>query len=944
MTKKRKVRVYKKGGKPAGINLSNRDQRRLEKGKLVDLQKYPTKYNQPHDTDVYNVSEINTNDGTDGFDQSFTNQGVFVNRFPDGTSNTQYSGVKDGQDYYYNTDNDYATYGDQRIDPNINLNEAIASLAGYQQKRGGNMFQEGGPQEQMMQQPGQEQMMQGEPQMDEAQMQQQQMQEQLMMQVAQLIQQGTKPEKIIKTLVKELELEEEQAIQIVQQTVELIKQQAQQAQQIDPSMQQQQMMQEGGNPFMPNEEEKTYFEQKNDKFVGLVNKTSDIANIKNDLEQLGLSPKQIKKGFNTGGTPGIGPGIHYTDFRADDYGFKGNPFTSMYEDQMNQKQNKLYDNIDEFKGRFKNIFAPKQGVNTQGEKGSYDMSGYKDYISDVGQGEGTLSYKDWYDLNQQNNPYMQDGGPSNYLIPAIYNAMHPATGVNLGYSQDTPENTYWGTEGGQEYSFAPTSDKVIKFKGKTVTWDNPEEYPGKVKKIDYNRKVPVKFQGGGGNPSQVAINYGLRNLNKNWFNRKNFMGPNTGNYKLTLQGIKEGAPFALGSINIADDIIDNITLTEGFEGIGLNNLLMDAAARQRSSGVAVHPEEFQEFVSDLSGLYKGKINPKAKRHLNRFSYTTENPGAWSEQVRLHNLQKEGLKDLEKTVKILKDKGINLSEGDNYILDNIIAEADKFSYSNTSEIFDKINKIENEEVKRTLTEKLKFWNAPIWGKAGEKMFMNSKGEPRRRFLRYGPEFGVGAGLLGLGAYSIFSGEDEEDLEKQRRIKELEQQIFPDSPYNINDFDMYDRDIFQIDTLPSGKIVTHPRRDFSNYNTKQDGGSIDSTEMYKPWGTTPDFKPMSNEDKMIFNRSQEDKEPRIGENKSEWMLRVYGNPGFERDESVWDGKAWILPQKRKGGLLPKAQYGLGNYLPRIVEGFTPKIVKSHQFNIGDKLGKFMVLKKI
>jgi len=1123
MGKTRKVRVYKKGGMPKFQDAGN------VFGKEIKTE--PTKYNQPHDTDVYNIPKLNTTDGTDGFDQSFTNQGVFVNRFSDGTSNTQYSGVKDGEDYYYNTDNDYAMYGDQRIDPNINLNEAIANLAGYQQKRGGNIFQEGGyPPEQMMQQPGQEQMMQGQPQqpqMSEEEAQQQQMQQQLMMQVAQLIQQGTKPEKIIDTLVKELELEEAQAIQIVQQTVEMIQQQAQQAQQsqqMDPSMQQQPMMEEGGNPFMPNKEEKDYFQQKSADFVGLVNKTSDIANINNDLEQLGLSPKQLKKGFNTGGTPGIGPGIHYTDFRNDDYGFEGNPNTVLYEDKMDQSRKKFYEDAQSIKQTFKDTFLNKK-VNSQGERGSYDKTGYNEYLTDVGGGEGSLSFKDWHDLNQKNDPYMKSGGSlpkfqnAGSLLPKFISGIktpslikphqlnlgkglekfygfeddlrnslfemgrdpgmpdfnaYDAMGWNanidpsnlgsidggdqiinagdelhsmsdfafknlnerlrdLGYSKediakhlnksiglrksgelyadkfnmlrrgtDTPSSDWHFTHGNAPHmtpgvyrgdqlkshmnllgdihpadpidlgatldmNLRDLSDRV-NLKGdnrvlhssqgtadgywKILNEKNPDMSMAQKHKIfgqlmvnlqngidnTYQHKIwgqnfkeghqPMnkqlmqtlsgefnvnqkggtipRFQPGGGVVDDV-INYGLKNTNRGLFNRKNFMGPNTGTYNMTLQGIKDGLPHTLGNINIADDIIENISITEGLEGLGLSNMLMHAAGQQRKMGIGIHPETFQQYTEDLAKLYKGKINPAARTHVNRFDHSIADPGKMSEQIRLYKLHEDGIDKLNETVKALKAKGYSLSEGDNYILDNIVAEADNFSYSKTSKIFSKIDQIENEEVKKILKDKV--------GGIGAAIGLNSK----YRMARNWPEIALLPPVLGGIGYGMYShlGENEEEAarrEQDEKRKELEQRIMINgldengNPLNFNQ--MYDQNpYYDSDTTLDGKVYNHKRR------FRQRGGSLPKAQ----WGQYPVAKPtgiyQNIEEGSGFNQllDYEDDISEIGDPRYDNDGRIGVTPGPYVDKGLFNNKRefnWKMDARDAEGNVLDHDFGYGS----------------------------------
>ena len=119
------------------IELTKRDQIRLAKGKMINGLKYPTKYNQPHDSDVYGFKEINTTTENENFDRKVMNTGVVANKFPDGTNNVQYSGSKDGKPYTYNTDNNFAYYDGQKVDINPELNKAIAGIAGYINRDGG---------------------------------------------------------------------------------------------------------------------------------------------------------------------------------------------------------------------------------------------------------------------------------------------------------------------------------------------------------------------------------------------------------------------------------------------------------------------------------------------------------------------------------------------------------------------------------------------------------------------------------------------------------------------------------------------------------------------------------------------------------------------------------------------------------------------------------------
>lgn len=887
MSKTRKVRVYKKGGAPKYQKAGN------VFGKEIKTE--PNRYNNPHNTEVNSISQFHTSDDNGVSKNNVDNIGMQINTWDPKyniPSDTTYYRNIDGNEYFYNTANEneksneainkeilntFYKKGGESFKPHMMYNPETGegTMANVYQDHlemknmgyghepimydGGNMFQQGGPQEQMMQQPGQEQMMQGQPQqpqMSEEEAQQQQQQQEIMMQVAQLLQQGTKPEKIIKTLVKELELEEAQAIQIVKQTVEMIKQQAQQ---MDPSIQQQQpMMEEGGNAFMPNEEEKNYFEQKSADFVGLVNKTSDIANIKNDLEQIGLSPKQIKKGFNTGGAPG--PGIHYNDFRTEDYGYKGNPFASLYESQINKSQDKLYDNIDNVRGFVKNMFnAPKQGVDDQGRKGLYkeNVAGWNGYSNNVAPGTtyGVDSQGNESSFAPGANPYMKNGGPN---IPTTFDEImgQAATSrstygpdkINLGYStdvdnlkidlellkkqaedpnyvttpgtpspiqileeykkatfeQDDNAPTYWGTEvnenDGQIYesSYHPLHDNTKALHNEAAAWENLIPFnKSKKGKVDSPGEVPVRFQGGGGNPIKPIINYALRS-NKRW-PRNKFMSPK-GNYNLYLQGIKEGVNFPLGDISIVDDVIEGLNVNEGLEGIGIGNLLMNAAAQQKNIGVGLRPSEFEAYTNDLEKLYKSKINPKSPTHLRRFDHTIESQGTFAEQIRLNNLSKTGLTNLKRTVNLLKEEGITLSEGDKYILNNITAEAEKFSYSKSSNIFDSIEKIENPIVKKKIGEQIKniMWYKkwPLWA--------------------------AGATGVGAGAYALWpDGESEEEAAKREEIKRLEHDIMY-SPYDPNS-------PFNVDTLPDGTITNFPVRQKSYY---QDGG---------PWGTYPVAKP-------------------------------------------------------------------------------------------------------
>jgi hypothetical protein len=114
-----------------GIQLSKRDARRMSKGKLVNMLNYLTKYNQPHDSQVYGFSEINTNTENGDVDRNFMNTGVVANTFPDSTSNIQYRGSQDGKQYTYNTDDDFAYYDGKKVDVRPELNESIAGMVGY---------------------------------------------------------------------------------------------------------------------------------------------------------------------------------------------------------------------------------------------------------------------------------------------------------------------------------------------------------------------------------------------------------------------------------------------------------------------------------------------------------------------------------------------------------------------------------------------------------------------------------------------------------------------------------------------------------------------------------------------------------------------------------------------------------------------------------------------
>jgi hypothetical protein len=113
------------------IVLSKKDARRMSKGKPVNMLNYPTKYNQPHDSHVYSVNTLKTTDGTDGYSRDNTKTSVIDNMFPDGTTNTQYQGRLNGKYYYYNTDDDFARLNEEKIPINTELNESIASGAGY---------------------------------------------------------------------------------------------------------------------------------------------------------------------------------------------------------------------------------------------------------------------------------------------------------------------------------------------------------------------------------------------------------------------------------------------------------------------------------------------------------------------------------------------------------------------------------------------------------------------------------------------------------------------------------------------------------------------------------------------------------------------------------------------------------------------------------------------
>jgi len=304
---------------------------------------------------------------------------------------------------------------------------------------GGNVFQQGGPPPggMMQGQPQQQPQQQQQPQMSEEEAQQQQQQQQLMMQVAQMIQQGTKPEDIVKILVKELELEEEQAIGIIKSVVEMIKEQSQQQEQQQPPMEQppmeQPMMQDGGNPFMPTADQKNFFEKKKETFVKNVVKTSDLATITTDLEELGLSSKQLKKGFQQGGAPsgyiGPTPGIRDVDFRKDDFGYNPNSASQgAYESAYNKElgNDTLATSIRKGVKTLSPFINPKkQGVDKEGNKGYYKnvIPGSDGYGIDTP--EGTT----WGMDNQGNessfapgyNPYIQRGG---HIPQAQYGLTH----------------------------------------------------------------------------------------------------------------------------------------------------------------------------------------------------------------------------------------------------------------------------------------------------------------------------------------------------------------------------------------------------------------------------------------------------------------------------------------------------------------------------------------
>ena len=126
---------------PGGPVLSKRDARRMSKGKPVNMLNYPTKYNQPHSSQVYGFNELKTINENGDFDSNTMSTGVVANTFPDGTSNIQYRGSQDGKPYTYNTDDDFAYYDGKRVDVRPELNESIAGMVGYmpEQKLGGYM-------------------------------------------------------------------------------------------------------------------------------------------------------------------------------------------------------------------------------------------------------------------------------------------------------------------------------------------------------------------------------------------------------------------------------------------------------------------------------------------------------------------------------------------------------------------------------------------------------------------------------------------------------------------------------------------------------------------------------------------------------------------------------------------------------------------------------------
>jgi len=404
----------------------------------------------------------------------------------------------------------------------------------------------------------------------------------------------------------------------------------------------------------------------------------------------------------------------------------------------------------------------------------------------------------------------------------------------------------------------------------------------------------TKFQPGGG---LELINYGLKNTNRGFFNRKNYMGPSTGTYNMTLQGIKDGLPATLGNINIVDDVIENIEIPDHLKGIGLSNMLMHAAGQQRNMGVGVHPETFQQYTEDLAKLYKGKINPAARTHVNRFDHSISDQGKMSEQIRLHKLHEDGITKLNETVKLLKAEGYTLSEGDNYILDNIVAEADKFSYSNTSKIFDKIDQMENEEVKRTLKEKVKNI---MWYK--------------RWPLTLG--VGLGAGVGAGGLISLF-GEDEGEAarrEQNEKRKLLEQQIMingvDENGNLLNSDQMFDQNPFYwTDTLPSGKITKHKPR------FRQGGDSLPKAQ----WGQYPVAKPTgiykSIEEGDGFNQvlDYEDDISEIGDPRYDNDGRIGITPGPYVDKGLFNNKRqfnWKMDARDAEGNVLDHDFGYGS----------------------------------
>ena len=66
-------------------------------------------------------------------------------------------------------------------------------------------------------------------------------------------------------------------------------------------------------------------------------------------------------------------------------------------------------------------------------------------------------------------------------------------------------------------------------------------------------------------------------------------------------------------------------------------------------------------------------------------------------------------------------------------------------------------------------------------------------------------------------------------------------------------------------------------------------------FKMKGITPFKDHEKDDDGNIIKHKEEKKsfgKPKIiGETKSAWMARSFGNPGFAEDKRVWDGKKWV-----------------------------------------------------